>query len=157
MTFPLLITIQQHCKQYALHNVASSQHKSTQGPKEDGTVIAAMTEPLLQVGTWLKTSGEAIYGTRPWWFQPQDTTLTDVRFTTTTDAFYIIALSKPSGGLKVTAPVPIVSGDEVTLLGSSGDVLTWSSDNGTLTVQISDEDLDKVTLPAWAFKISYAT
>lgn len=81
--------------------------------------------------------------------------MTDVRFTTTTDAFYIIAISKPTGGLKVTAPVPIASTDVVTLLGGSGDALTWNSDNGVLTVAVGDDELNKVSLPAWAFKISY--
>jgi alpha-L-fucosidase len=83
--------------------------------------------------------------------------MTNVRFTTTEDAFYILAISSPSGGLKVTAPVPLAPGDTVTLLGGSGTPLKWSIDNGVLTVDVSDQELNIVTLPAWAFKISYAT
>lgn len=155
----LLLIDPRQCRKYPF-SVLHSEHTQTnfiQGPKEDGTIISQMTEPLLEVGTWLKNSGEAIYGTRPWWFQPQDSTLTDVRFTTTTDAFYIIAISKPTGGLEITAPVPIAPGDQVTLLGGSGHALTWSSDNGKLTVQVSDDELNKLSLPAWAFKVAYAT
>lgn len=101
------------------------------------------------------SSGEAIYNSRPWWFQSQDSTLTDVRFTTTVDAFYIIAISRPVAGLRVTAPVPIVSGDQVTLLGGFGTALRWSIQNKTLAIEVSEEELDMVTLPAWAFKVSY--
>jgi len=125
------------------------------GPKEDGTIISQMTQPLLDVGAWLKKSGEAIYGTRPWWFHTEDLSFTNVRFTTTMDAFYIIALTRPSGGLKVEAPVPIVPGDRVTLLGGSGAALNWSLNQGTLTVHVCDMELDMILLPAWAFKISY--
>jgi len=84
--------------------------------------------------------------------------MTDVRFTTTPDAFYILAISRPgSEGLKVTAPVPVVPGDRITLLGGSGNTLNWTVDkDGVLTVEVSDEELDLVSLPAWAFKIPYA-
>ncbi len=36
------------------------------GPAADGTIPAIMEERLLQIGAWLKVSGEAIYGTKPW-------------------------------------------------------------------------------------------
>jgi alpha-L-fucosidase len=115
-----------------------------------------MTQPLLQVGAWLNTSGEAIYGTRTWWYQTQDITMTDVRFTTSKDAFYILAIARPTGGLKLTAPVPVTQGDKIVLLGGSGVPLNWSSQNGVFTVEVSDAELNKVSLPAWAFKVVYA-
>lgn len=36
------------------------------GPTADGRIPVIMQERLLQIGKWLDTNGEAIYGTRPW-------------------------------------------------------------------------------------------
>ena len=36
------------------------------GPYADGTIPLLQQERLLDLGKWLKTNGEAIYGTRPW-------------------------------------------------------------------------------------------
>ena len=36
------------------------------GPRADGKIPVIMQERLLQIGAWLKTNGEAIYGTRMW-------------------------------------------------------------------------------------------
>lgn len=36
------------------------------GPRADGQIPVIMQERLLQIGTWLKANGEAIYGTRMW-------------------------------------------------------------------------------------------
>ncbi|XP_065181072.1 alpha-L-fucosidase-like [Sycon ciliatum] len=36
------------------------------GPTHDGRIIPLMAERLLQIGSWLKINGDAIYGTQPW-------------------------------------------------------------------------------------------
>lgn len=124
------------------------------GPTADGLIIEHMTTPLLETGKWLAYSGEAIYSTKYWPIRPADTEH-NLRFTTTPSAFYILALSRPSGGLKTSAPVPILQGDVVTLLGGSGTQLNWYQTDGMLIVDVGDEELDLVEY-AWAFKIQYA-
>ena len=56
------------------------------GPMADGTIPEVQAELLRGVGQWLKTYGEAIYGTRPW-RQAEGTTTTggSVRFTSRAD------------------------------------------------------------------------
>jgi len=128
------------------------------GPTSNGSVIPEMTTPLLEIGDWLNKSGEAIYGTRPYWIVPADSTSghTDVRFTTKPDAFYIIAISNITGGALTTpAPVPIAKNDVVTLLGGSGKVLKWSVTNGVLKIEVPEDELSKMSI-AWAFKVAYA-
>ncbi len=36
------------------------------GPKADGTITDEQKNVLAEIGKWLKTNGEAIYGSRPW-------------------------------------------------------------------------------------------
>ena len=36
------------------------------GPRPDGTIPGEAAAPLEELGNWLETNGEAIYGTRPW-------------------------------------------------------------------------------------------
>src|SRR5579859_634293 len=36
------------------------------GPAADGTIPVVMEERLIEIGSWLKVNGDAIYGTRPW-------------------------------------------------------------------------------------------
>ncbi|KAG9086464.1 hypothetical protein FS749_003626 [Ceratobasidium sp. UAMH 11750] len=125
------------------------------GPTAEGTIIKSMTTPLLETGKWLAHSGEAIYSTKYWPIQPADTD-NNLRFTTTPEAFYMIALSRPSGGIvRTSAPVPILRGDVVNLLGGSGKSLNWSMDAHGLVVEVGDEEVAMVE-SAWAFKIKYA-
>jgi alpha-L-fucosidase len=84
------------------------------GPKADGTIPEPERRILLEIGTWLRVNGEAIYGTRPFTFFGEgptevkegaftDTvrppfTPADIRFTTKGAALYAIALACPEDG-----------------------------------------------------------
>lgn len=82
------------------------------GPRSDGTIPDEVQNVLLNVGEWLTTNGEAIYGTRPWTifgegptrvqagsFHDIDTenyTEHDFRFTTRGQVLYAIELAWPA-------------------------------------------------------------
>ena len=125
------------------------------GPKSDGTIPAPAREVLLQIGDWLHTNGEAIYGTRPFVLfgegptkapknsteknkDIQSYTAEDIRFTTTRDHRYVyaIALGWPSSGELTVHTlfrgnpylgVPVCSVD---LLGSAGHIPFREADDG---------------------------
>ncbi|MFC2098861.1 alpha-L-fucosidase [Bacteroidota bacterium] len=86
------------------------------GPKADGTIPEEVKNGLLELGSWLKENGEAIYETRPFiTYGEGSTTLIkgphggvtdkgikyqadDVRFTTNGKSLYIIQLGTPDPG-----------------------------------------------------------
>ncbi len=84
------------------------------GPRADGTIPDSERDILLAMGRWLKTNGEAIYGSRPWrvfgegptevvvgTFQDTKTkpyTAQDFRFTTRHGVLYAIEMGWPRDG-----------------------------------------------------------
>jgi alpha-L-fucosidase len=79
-----------------------------------------------------------------------------VRFTTTVDAFYIIAIERPTDStFTIEGPVPVKQGDTMTMLGGSGEALTWRSTDSGIEIDIDQDELDSVSF-AWAFKIAYS-
>ena len=93
------------------------------GPAADGSIPPIMQQRLREIGGWLATNGEAIFDTTYWWRTPEEGSL---RFTVKPgEAFFIIALAWPGDQLIVNSPVPIKSGQIVTLLGYQGAPLAW--------------------------------
>jgi alpha-L-fucosidase len=112
------------------------------GPRSDGTIPEQVQHVLLDVGTWLKVNGEAIYGTRPWRtygegptkvasgsFHDTDTTnytAEDFRFTTKDDVLYVIGLAWPRDGQAMVRSLAPTAGSRpvksVSLLGSDAKV-----------------------------------
>ena len=101
------------------------------GPTAEGVIPWVQAQRLLALGWWLRTNGEAIYGTRPWSRSDGVTAEGhDVLFTTKDDAVYAIVKGAPSSAtvdLDLTPP----AGAEITLLGHDTP-LVWSGRTVTL-------------------------
>jgi alpha-L-fucosidase len=112
------------------------------GPRSDGTIPDEVQRVLLDVGEWLNTNGEVIYGTRPWRtygegptkvaagsFHDTDTanyTPEDFRFTTKGDVLYVIGLAWPGTGEALIHSLALTLGGKrvqsVSLVGSETKV-----------------------------------
>ncbi|MFG2373164.1 alpha-L-fucosidase [Streptomyces sp. NPDC048504] len=122
------------------------------GPRADGSIPEIMQTRLRETGRWLSVNGEAIYDTTYWSRMAQ--LGDDLRFTVRPDeAFYIHSLAEPSARLTVEAPIPIRSGDKVTMLGH-GRPLTWTLSNGALVIDVP-EAARKAGQHAWVFKVHW--
>ncbi len=125
------------------------------GPKSDGTIPEQARQVLLQIGDWLHTNGEAIYGTRPFALfgegptkAPKNSTEKnkdiqaftpeDIRFTVSPDHRYVYAIAlgwPPSGSLTIHTlfkgnPYLITPVCAVDLLGHPGLIPFEQADYG---------------------------
>ena len=123
------------------------------GPRADGTIPAGVETALLDIGKWLGTNGEAIYGTRPWKVygegptevlsggftdrKQKPFTAGDVRFTQKGASVYAIFMDWPSGESTIKS---LTSGAldgkkiaSVSLLGAK-EKINWKMTDGGLTV-----------------------
>ncbi|KAJ2967921.1 hypothetical protein NUW58_g10336 [Xylaria curta] len=134
------------------------------GPRADGSIVQAEVDSLREAGRWIRSHGEAIFNTTYWFVQSEVLGEgLNVRFTQTDDAFYILFLEKPdmdNGFVRVPAPVPILEGDEISLLAvDGGQHLAWDVAGGegdrVLRIEVADGLLQKERL-CWVFKIKYA-
>jgi alpha-L-fucosidase len=143
------------------------------GPRSDGTIPDEVQAVLRDVGSWLGTNGEAIYGTRPWTSfgegptQPVsgsfhdtdviDYTASDFRFTTKGNTLYAIEMAWPTRGEAVIealagdhAAAPTVS--DVTLV-ATGAKLTFTQKPDGLHIQVPAEAPGKY---AYVYRIQFA-
>jgi alpha-L-fucosidase len=109
------------------------------GPASDGAVPWVQAERLLAVGWWLRTNGDAVYGSRPW-TRPEGATGdgVEVRFTVgADDALYACLLGVPGTRSVVLPAVAPPSSADVRLLGFD-DTLPWSVEGGGIRVELPD-------------------
>lgn len=125
------------------------------GPKADGTIPDLQAQRVRALGAWLRTNGEAVYGSS-YWTQAEDKGANvPVRFTRQPKALYATATEWPGDQLVLSAPVDVAPGDEVRLLGH-GKPLSWHRDAaGRLVVDMPAEG--QAATPsknAWTFRIA---
>jgi alpha-L-fucosidase len=105
------------------------------GPTGEGTIPWEQAQRLLALGWWLRTNGDAIYGTRPW-ERAEGTTGEghDVRFTAAADgsAVHAIVLGTPSSAEVELVDVQVPAGGTVELLGHDGPRPFRASGSGTV-------------------------
>jgi len=153
------------------------------GPRADGTIPVIMQERLLQIGDWLKTNGEAIYGTRMWttacqWTEgtmpelkrgeymskfnileqtvapPAGQACKEVLFTSKQDTVYAITPKWPGDTLILKDMAP-TRDTEVTFL-ETGQVLSWQRSGDAMEIAMPEFDQDKIkTQVAYAFRVSH--
>jgi len=95
---------------------------------------------LRQAGVWVKNHAEAIFITTYWFITPEEGS--QIRFTQTLDAFYIMTLSQPNDTIAPNSPAPWIAGDQVTVVGwnASGTVVpSQMLGNGSLLLNISSQ------------------
>lgn len=129
------------------------------GPTSYGVITPIYQERLLQLGSWLKVNGEAIYGSKPWAFQ-NDTVTGDVWYTQNNSTYpavvYATLLSWPrANNLVLGAPSPSTN-TVVTLVGYSGPSFNWTANaSGGITVVVPDINLnDMPSQWAWVLKLT---
>lgn len=109
------------------------------GPKADGTIPAEQEERLLALGKWLKTNGEAIYGTHcSRRYSAVGANDTDIHFTKKGDDLYILLDQAPIGSFSVT--IPGVKGEMQALEQSLRYHTEESSKGIALTVENHEEE-----------------
>lgn len=121
------------------------------GPRADGSIPEIMQTRLRETGDWLRVNGEAIYGTTYWSRMAAQGPL---RFTVKqNEAFYITSLEEPGEQVVVDAPVPVRTGDRVTMLGYDG-TLSWRWQAGKLVIDVPAAARAAGDW-AWTFKVAY--
>ncbi|HPC18315.1 MAG TPA: alpha-L-fucosidase [Candidatus Hydrogenedentes bacterium] len=125
------------------------------GPRPDGTIPKEAQQILRGIGKWLKTNGEAIYGTRPWTIAAEGPTAVksgsfsdhmekpftarDIRFTTKDGVIYAIMLGWPDDAFRVVSLGKKKTSDlvvsDVALLGCAQS-LDWTQQDDALVVRI---------------------
>jgi alpha-L-fucosidase len=109
------------------------------GPASDGSVPWVQAERLLAAGWWLRTNGDAVYGSRPW-TRPEGTTAdgVPVRFTLgADDALYATLLGTPSSRQVTIADVAPPQSADVRMLGFD-DALPWTVEGNGIRVDLPD-------------------
>jgi alpha-L-fucosidase len=95
------------------------------GPAGDGTIPLVQAERVLGLGWWLRTNGDAIFGTRPW-SRPEGKTGDglSVRYSVKSGALNAIVMGTPSNDTVVLPDVDAGDVATVELLGHRAP-LTW--------------------------------
>lgn len=124
------------------------------GPRADGTIPEEYSEPMLAMGAWLKTNGEAIYATRPWVTAEEGPTdannkkagdlygAKDIRYTRSKDGSKLYAIAFGLPGAKLTLLSTKVKGDttkgKITMLANGRMIPFEVNAKNQLVLDLSD-------------------
>ncbi len=119
------------------------------GPTAAGLIPEYEQYPLLQLGGWLKTNGEAVYSTTYWKVQNEG----DAYYTTNGKNVYAIFLKWQGEEFKLKSVKP-VEGSKITMLGVPGDLKwKWDETNGLTIYYPRQKARPTECSYAWSFKI----
>ncbi len=111
-------------------------------PKADGTIPQHQAELLLKLGQWLKTYGEAIYGTRPW-IQAEGIAIgaedgIPLRFVKKNERLYVFLLGKTKSRKLVIKPfegiLKSVNGVYIEMIGE--EPINWKQTSHGIEIEI---------------------
>ena len=152
------------------------------GPRADGAIPVIMEQRLIEIGSWLKVNGEAIYGTRPWKTAKQWSAgeVPDVKYNQEFETIYDVSklAEEPAGGKASIEAFFTAKGKDVyvilprwpgrqftvkdggslrvraaALLGTSAAV-RFRAAGGGLTLQLPELPEDLLGQPCWVLKLS---
>ncbi|KAM6903969.1 tissue alpha-L-fucosidase-like isoform 1-T2 [Lycodopsis pacificus] len=122
------------------------------GPMSDGMIAPVFEERLRGLGAWLGINGEAIYASKPWRVQTENSTVT-VWYTAKNVTIYAIILGWPSKQL-LQLTVPKMSGaTKVTLLDNPNVPLKWAPLTPTAGLMIAMPTMPASPANAWCLKL----
>jgi alpha-L-fucosidase len=151
------------------------------GPAADGTIPVVMEQRLIEIGSWLKVNGDAIYGTKPYktsrqWstgeqpkveYNKEFETAYDVTkltakpapgkagieafFTAKGNDVYVILPRWP--GRRFTIKEAALKPKSLSLLGSSANV-RFKAASGGVSVELPDLPEELLAQPLWVLKVS---
>jgi alpha-L-fucosidase len=126
------------------------------GPAADGTIPVIMQQRLLDIGKWLKTNGEAIYGSEAFITGKDDEAINpgtnkSIFFTRRDNEVYMICLDWPEGNVELKG----VAGNnkiQVVQLGTDKPVVTRKAGKNLIIIPpvLTPDDYQ----PAYVFKVS---
>jgi alpha-L-fucosidase len=126
------------------------------GPAADGAIPVIMQQRLLDIGKWLKTNGEAIYGTRAFIKSKKDEAINpetnkSIFFTQKNKDIYVICSDWPKGDI-VLKGIKSVDKAKVQLVGTAKSVVVKESGgNVVITPPVLTPDDNQL---AYVFKLS---
>jgi alpha-L-fucosidase len=105
------------------------------GPAADGTIPWHQAQRLFAIGWWLRASGAAIYGTRPFDGPAHTAGGTPLRWTTGGDAVFAVLLGTPSGAVVEIPGVELGRDATAEVLGHTA-LLPWEPVPGGVRVTL---------------------
>ncbi|XP_049458233.1 tissue alpha-L-fucosidase-like isoform X2 [Epinephelus fuscoguttatus] len=122
------------------------------GPMADGMIAPVFEERLRGLGAWLEINGEAIYASRPWRVQTENSTVT-VWYTAKNNTVYAIILGWPSKQLlQLTAP-RTSGATTVTLMDYPNVPLKWAPVTPAAGLMILMPSMPVSPGKAWALRL----